>query len=267
MTEGGWEAAASPSARFLSSQSWSEEVNRLTAKGRVVPRGGKGEGGMQDPAHSSLHRRARRERGQRATGTPGSHPGQKRRNPKDRFSEPSLPPVPRRQSGSGAGRLVGRVGRPPLEEPGPRGEPGRFLQPGRGRVLRGDDHSHPLGRGSIFPEPSPSPPTSGPRSLQHQPRLESRGAWASRQGAFPSPVQVSGRPRSLSLGRSRPRSPLLPPHPGALILPVLLQASLHGAWTQACPKVSEAAAASRPPLPAPPALSSFSPSSGLGPAE
>lgn len=91
MTEGGWLAAAFPSAGFLSSKSRSEEVNRLAAKARLIPRGGKEEGGVRGPAHSSLHRCARRERGPGRTGTPGSHAGQKRRNPKDRFSDTPPP--------------------------------------------------------------------------------------------------------------------------------------------------------------------------------
>lgn len=129
MTEGGWEAAAFPSARFLSSQSLRAEVNRETAKARVVFRGEKEEGGLQDLAQGSHHRCSRRQRGPREIGTPGSHSDRRARIPGTDFSEPALPPAPWRRAGSGTGRLRGRMGRPPLEEPGPPGEPGDSSSP------------------------------------------------------------------------------------------------------------------------------------------
>lgn len=60
----------------------------------------------------------------------GSRSHQKRLHPKARhFSEPTLLAELERRAASGTGRLRGRMGRPHLEDPGPRGEPG--LRPGK----------------------------------------------------------------------------------------------------------------------------------------
>lgn len=145
----------------------------------------------------------------------GSRSHQKRVHPKDRhFSEPTILTELERRAASGAGRLRGRMGRPHLEDPGPRGESGQLPQCGQGSVRGGNDHRHLLGRGSRCPlSLPPIPPTSGPRSPQHQPRLECQGVWASRQRAFPFTCAGEWEPRSASLwGASVPSAPssLLP---------------------------------------------------------
>lgn len=136
--------------------------------------------------------------------------------------------------------------RPPLEEPGPPDELGRLSQSSQGRVRGASDHRHLLGRGrrSFLRFPS-IPPTLGPRNSQHKPRLDTQGAWASRQLAFP--FTCAGE-WALPVSLSHPEAPPSLHTASALISPLVLQASLLGVWTQACPKVSEVAAASQSPL-------------------
>lgn len=165
-----------------------------------------------------------------------------------------LPPPLRTPAGSGAVRLGVRMGRPPLEEPGPQGEPGGGLLQSRQRRVRGANNPSHLywAAGVIFPEPSSIPSTSGPRSPRHQASLEAQGAWASRQRAFPfTCAGECARAVPLSMGASSLHTS------GALISPLLLQASFLGVRTQACPRDSEVAAASQSPSSRPSHLSPF----------
>ena len=194
----------------------------------------------------------------------GSRSHQKRLHPKARhFSEPTLLTELERRAASAAGRLRGRMGRPHLEDPARGVNPGC----GQGSVRGGNDHRHLLGRGRRSPlSLPPIPPTSGPRSPQHQPRLESQGVWASRQRAFPFTCAGEWEHRGASLwGCIRPQCSFLPPStPGPLIFPLLLPSlpsrlldsglkSLKW-WHRLCP-----------PFPSPPVWSPVVPSSGLGP--
>lgn len=69
---------------------------------------------------------------QEESGRRGSRSHQKRLHPKDRhFPEPTLLPELERRAASRAGRPRGRMGRPHLEDPGPRAEPGKLPQCGQ----------------------------------------------------------------------------------------------------------------------------------------
>ena len=113
------------------------------------------------------------------------------------------------------------MGRPPLEEPGRLHEAGRLLQCGQGRVRGGNDHSHLLGRGRRSSLSLPLiPPPEGP---QHQPCLETQGARASRQRAFPVTCAGEWAPAVPHFGEPPPRNAPSSLHiPGALIFPLLL---------------------------------------------
>lgn len=215
MTEGGWEAASFPSARFPSLQSARRSQSRNGQSSSSHPRrkGGGRDAGLGAQVNSQM--RAAGQGPKRNWDAGGSCSHQKRLHPKDRhFSEPTLLSELERRAASGAGRPRGRMGRPHLEDPGRRAEPGKLPQCGQGRVSGGDDHRHLLGRRRRSPlSLPPIPPISGPQSPQHQPGLESQGVWASRQRAFPFTCTGEWAPLGASLwGASVPSAPssLLP---------------------------------------------------------
>lgn len=156
------------------------------------------------------------------------------------------------------------MGRPHLEEPGRRDEAGRLLQCGQGRVRGGNDHSHLLGRGrrSSLSLP-PIPPPAGP---QHQPWLETQGARASRQRAFPVTCAGEWAPAVPHFGAPPPPNAPSSLHtPGALIFPLLLFKPPFSASGLGPVLESEVAHRLCPPFPTPPVWSPFVPSSGLEP--
>lgn len=133
---------------------------------------------------------------------------------------------------------------PPREEPIPRGEPGRLLQSSQGRICGGNNRPQPplRPRASIFPEPSPSPPTQVPEVCNTSAGWKVKGVPPAR---IPFTCAGEWAPAvPLSQAQPAPEAPSSLHNPGALMLPALLQASLFGAWTQACPRVFEVAATS-----------------------
>ena len=215
---------------------------------------------MQDPKQSSLHRCARAGEGPEKNRDAGVLFTPEAPAPRGQtFSEPTLPPALERRSASGAGRLQGRMGRPQLEEPGPRSESACR----QGRVRGGKDHNHLLGRRRRASLSLPRAcPLQVPEVRNTSPgwKLKGRGRPASAHS--PSPVQVSGRPPCLSLGRPHPHSTpcsFLIRHPWSSNFPPASPSLPFLLLDQACPRVSEVLASSRSPISHPSRLVSFRP--------